>query len=313
MESAKPEAQQAEAAVVDIVPAKAKDPIGNQLVHQPTTPADLLRMAVEGGADVDKLEKLMELKMRWDANEAKKDYLAAMAKFKENPPVVMKDKENKQYGSRYASLESWLSAVLPELSKVGLTPRWDQSQPDGKIAVTCYLTHEGGHSESSKMEGPPDRSGAKNELQQIKSTCTYLRIGTLESILGMSSGLFSINDDGTASNTHPPEPLARAKQAQASRQTPKQETTQQAATEPPKKPQSKEGQEKREFAHICNVQAHVFGLIAENGTLEPKEYQGLLAQAMQLVGAETIPEASQWATQNVTNMVRDEAGVRFIT
>jgi len=174
------------------------------------TPNQLIAMAVQGGVETDQLEKLMELQERWEANQARKAYLQAVSKFKDDPPTVIKDKTNTQFNSKYASIEAWLSAVTPPLSKLGLSARYDQTQEKGMITVTCYLTHELGHSESATMQGPPDTSGAKNALQQIKSTVTYLRIGTLESILGISSGLFSVNDDANGADPKPaptiPEP-----------------------------------------------------------------------------------------------------------
>src|SRR5690606_36377667 len=57
-----------------------------------TTPSDLLRLAVQQGADIAKLEQLMALQERWEANQARKAYVEAMAEFKKNPPEIFKDK-----------------------------------------------------------------------------------------------------------------------------------------------------------------------------------------------------------------------------
>ena len=46
-----------------------------------TAPADLLRMAVEQGADLDRLERLMALQERWEAGESKKKCAVAFAAF----------------------------------------------------------------------------------------------------------------------------------------------------------------------------------------------------------------------------------------
>src|SRR5258708_5782297 len=56
------------------------------------TPADLLRIAVETGADLDRLEKLMALQERWEANEARKAYVVAMTAFKSEPLEIFKKK-----------------------------------------------------------------------------------------------------------------------------------------------------------------------------------------------------------------------------
>jgi hypothetical protein len=56
------------------------------------TPGDLLRYAMESGADLDRLEKLMQMQLAWEANEARKAYVAAMVEFKKKPPEIFKDK-----------------------------------------------------------------------------------------------------------------------------------------------------------------------------------------------------------------------------
>ncbi|MEW8178577.1 MAG: ERF family protein [Candidatus Thiodiazotropha endolucinida] len=183
------------------------EPAGNPV---PMTPANMLAMAVQQGADLEKLEKLIQLEERWDKNNARKAYHAAVANFKRNPPKVIKDKVNKQYNSKYASKHSLVNTVNAELGKYGLNARWDIKQDDdAMITVSCILTHELGHSESVTMKAPPDSSGSKNPIQQIKSTKTYLEIATFESVTGVAAsdegdddgngfGVETINDEQVA-------------------------------------------------------------------------------------------------------------------
>jgi len=169
-----------------------------------TTPMQMLAAAVERGVDTEQLEKLMALQERYQANEARKAYFAAVAAFAVSPPVVTKDKTNPQYGSRYSSLENTVNTVSAELSKHGLSARWQIDQSSG-IAVTCILSHIAGHSEQVTISGPPDNSGKKNDLQQIKSTLTYLKLATFEAITGTASEIGNLNDDGNAAGK-PPNP-----------------------------------------------------------------------------------------------------------
>ncbi len=53
---------------------------------QQATPYSILQLAIEKGASIDQLEKLMALQERHEANESRKAYVAAMAAFKKNPP-----------------------------------------------------------------------------------------------------------------------------------------------------------------------------------------------------------------------------------
>src|SRR5215472_13811391 len=50
------------------------------------TPMQLLQMAMSQNADFYRLEKLLDMQMRWEASEAKKAFVSAMAAFKADPP-----------------------------------------------------------------------------------------------------------------------------------------------------------------------------------------------------------------------------------
>lgn len=156
----------------------------------------VLQMAIDQKADLATIEKFMDLKFKWEANEAKKAYHIAMAEFKANLPTVVKDKVNLQYKSKYASEDALLNTINPELSKHGLSASFDFNQEGGAIKVTCHITHAGGHRESVSLSGLADGSGSKNPLQQIKSTTTYLRKATFEAITGIASSENDSDDDG---------------------------------------------------------------------------------------------------------------------
>lgn len=159
------------------------------------TPADMIRLAVGAGTDLDKLEKLLKLQEAFEANQAKKAYVRAMADFKAHAPLVSKDKVNSQYKSKYTTLGNLINTVSPVLSKFGLSASWDIEQ-NGIVKVSCKITHELGHSETAHMTAPVDVSGSKNPIQQIKSTITYLKAVTFESICGLASTDANCDDDG---------------------------------------------------------------------------------------------------------------------
>lgn len=162
------------------------------------TPMEMLNSAITRGDSLDKLERLMDLNDRWEKAQAKKAFIEAKAAFKASAPVVTKDKTNNQYNSRYASIGSVVNAVNEALSKHGLDADWQFDQSNG-IRVTCILTHVAGHSESVSLVGTPDTSGAKNPLQQIKSTLTYLKLATFEAVTGIATKEGNRDDDGNAS------------------------------------------------------------------------------------------------------------------
>lgn len=172
------------------------------------SPVDTLLNAIQRHPDMDlaKLEKLMDLAERWRAAEAKRAYIAAKAAFKKNMPDVIKDMFNKQYGSDYSSLANLVNKTNPYLSEYGLEASW-RPEPDysNGIVVKCILQHVDGHHEEVTLKGPPDTSGQKNPLQQIKSTLTYLEVATFQAITGVVARSACADDDGNGAGKKQPE------------------------------------------------------------------------------------------------------------
>lgn len=183
----------------DVVDVETKEPAQRAIATaRSATPADLLRIAVEGGADLDRLEKLMGLQERWEAKEAKRAYDAAFAAFKAEAITILKGRkvtDGPLKGKSYAELHDIVNAVTPALSKHGLSSSWKLTIDEKDwMQVTCYLRHVNGHEESVSMGGPPDAGGAKNAIQARASTKTYLERYTLKAITGLSEQ--DDDDDG---------------------------------------------------------------------------------------------------------------------
>lgn len=161
------------------------------------TPAELISEAVKGGADLEKLKGLLELQERWEANQARKAYHEAMAKFKADPPKIEKDK-SVSFGSgkaayKHATLGNVTEKITKALSKFGLSASWRTKQ-NGHTEVTCRITHILGHFEETALAAPSDTSGSKNAIQAIGSTITYLERYTLLALTGLAT--FDQDDDG---------------------------------------------------------------------------------------------------------------------
>lgn len=162
-----------------------------------TDPLQMLNKALDSGKDAETLSRFMALYKEWKADLAKEAFEDAMAKFKGETIVLLRDKTNKQYASKYISLGNLVNTVTPFLSKHGLSVNWDQKQPTpGVIEIICTLTHRLGHFKTNSIMLPPDDSGAKNPIQKIKSTVTYGRATTFEGICGLASSDANLDDDG---------------------------------------------------------------------------------------------------------------------
>lgn len=161
-----------------------------ELVQQSANPLELLRIAVSRGTDIAQLERLMALQERWEANEARKAFNVAFARFKSEAVRIIKNKaitDGPLKGRRYAELFSVVNSVTPALSENGLSASWKLTKDEPQwIEVTCTIQHIAGHSESVSMGGPPDGGGAKSPIQARASTVTYLERYTLKAITGLS-------------------------------------------------------------------------------------------------------------------------------
>ena len=166
-----------------------------------TTPASMIQMAISSGADLEKLEKLLALQERWEANEARKAYHEAMAQFKANPPKIDKDKnvcfktDRGTTSYNHATLGNVTEKISAELSKYGLSASWTTKQ-NGAVSVTCHITHKKGHGEETTLTAKEDNSGSKNAIQALGSTITYLERYTLLALTGLAT--YEQDDDGIA-------------------------------------------------------------------------------------------------------------------
>lgn len=176
-------------------------------VAQPSTPMRLLEMAVAKDASIEQMKQLLELQERWEANEARKAFFAAMAKFKENAPRIVKNVTKKagQMDLHYASLDNVVGTITPALSAVGIRHRWEMKQEGSLVTVTCVLSHDMGHSEATALTGPNDTSGSKNVIQAIGSVTTYLQRYTLLAATGLAASGMDTDGADAIKNPRMPE------------------------------------------------------------------------------------------------------------
>ena len=180
------------------------------------SPVGMMLAALDRGASLEQVEKMMDLQERWEEREAQKSYNAAFAAFKAEAVRIIKGREvtsGPLMGRSYAELHDVVDAVTPALSKHGLSASWKLTKDDRDwLEVTCTLKHVGGHSESVSMGGPPDTGGAKNALQARASTKSYLERYTLKAICGVAEGGDDTDGNPPAASV-PLEILAPAREA----------------------------------------------------------------------------------------------------
>jgi hypothetical protein len=176
-----------------------------QVMAAPQTDSSMLMAIIERAStapefDLGRLEKLLELKERWDAGAARKAFTVAMAAFKADPPKIYKNKHVDQGTGKakydHATHSEVTMKVIAALAAHGMSHRWNiQVTAQSFVEVTCIITHALGHSEQVTMGAPPDSTGSKSAVQAIASTSTLLQRYTLLAATGLSAADLPDADD----------------------------------------------------------------------------------------------------------------------
>lgn len=205
MEVMKPDSIGAEAAL----PKPRKKAADKAPAPSLTFPQQLLHLAItRGNAQPDELDRLIKMVQDADTLEARKAHTVAMTALAADLEGVdlEKNKTNDDFGNKYISIGKLVRTVGPLLAKHGLAASWEPDQSKGAdITVTCVLTHIAGHSTRSSLTVPRDIDGRKNELQAIKSSMTYARSITYETVCGLAATDANLDDDGKASGQPGPQ------------------------------------------------------------------------------------------------------------
>lgn len=171
-----------------------------------TQAVGLIERAIDKDMDLDKLQKLLDMKKEIEADEARRAFAAAMAGFRGEKIMIDKDRTvsystdgGDTISYQHASLGNYIEKTAPAMSRWGLSARWEIKQEDGNIKGRCVITHALGHSEASDwMIASADQSGKKNPIQQIASTRSYIKRYTFEEAMGVAARGDDGDDDGQA-------------------------------------------------------------------------------------------------------------------
>lgn len=177
-------------AVTKIEPSKA-----------PITPMEMITLAVEKGAGIEQLEKLMALQERWQSMQARMAFDAAISAAKAQIKPIIKARAVDFTTAKgrtnyvYEDLALIAKEIDPILAPLGLSYRYRSKQDGAAVSVTCVIAHRDGHSEETTLTAAKDDTGNKNSIQAVGSTVTYLQRYTLKLALGLAA---SKDDDGRA-------------------------------------------------------------------------------------------------------------------
>lgn len=145
------------------------------------------RVVLNPDADMDKLDKMLDMQERILNRNAKQSYTADLAAMQAELPLVGKLGEGHNK-AKYARLEDINEAIRPTLQKYGFAVTFRTKQAEKTLTVTAILSHRMGHSEETDLILPLDTSGNKNAVQAVGSTISYGKRYALCLLLNISTG-----------------------------------------------------------------------------------------------------------------------------
>ena len=158
-------------------------------------PQSLLAAAIEKGASVETLEKLLALAKDVRAEQAREAFNRAFAEFQHQCPVITKTKTAKiqgrsggSYSYSYTPLEEITKQIVPVMTPLGLSISYRMSGTKDTVVAVAVITHELGHSKESGEVCMPVTVGGSgaNPAQCVGIAATYARRYALLSVTGIS-------------------------------------------------------------------------------------------------------------------------------
>lgn len=128
-----------------------------------SSPSEMITAAMASNADLEKLEKLLVLQERWEANEARKKYAKSFAAAQAKIKAVTKSKLNRQTNSKYADLGDVIEEAQPIYTEEGFAVIFYEGDTtkENHMRVCADILHESGHKESYHYDVPLDGVGIK--------------------------------------------------------------------------------------------------------------------------------------------------------
>lgn len=158
------------------------------------------RVALDPNASIEKLERMLDMRERIQAESAKAAFSAAFAAASaEFPAIPLNGKGN--HNKPYALLKDIIGLTRPVLSKHGMALSFSVNSANGKVVVTAELMHAAGHTKATSIELPSDTDKGRNLVQAVGSSQTYGQRYTAQAILGLSLG-DDTDDDGAAAGAN---------------------------------------------------------------------------------------------------------------
>lgn len=143
--------------------------------------AVIARAASDASIDPDKMQRLLDMQMALQAEQAKREFWRAMAAAQAEMEPIKRGAYNTHLKSMYARLEDIDREIRPIYTRHGFFLSFNSDPLAGTLlTVHCLVGHSGGHQERYTLQGALDGVGAKGasnktDIQALGSTRTYLQ------------------------------------------------------------------------------------------------------------------------------------------
>jgi len=170
----------------------AKDYSGQLARPESNDPQAILRYAIDKGADISVIERMMVVRDKLKAESAKEAFDSAMSEFQSECPVIIKEKgvpdRSGKTAYSYAPIEAIEVQIRPLLRKHGFSHTFDTDTASavGWVIAKCVVKHRLGHSEVSTAKFPlGTKTAIMSETQAYAAAMTFANRRALSNAYGL--------------------------------------------------------------------------------------------------------------------------------
>jgi hypothetical protein len=170
-------------------------------------PQALMQSAIDQGADIEKLERLIAMAKDVRAEQARAAWYDAMAEFQKQAPTILKSKRANmgKFSFSYAPLDAILGAVQPVMGPLGLSISFRLIEATAQhVTYIARIVHALGHHEDSGPVTMPIVQGGvvaedkgANPAQRVGIAHSYAKRYAAVAILGIAP---EDDEDAASSN-----------------------------------------------------------------------------------------------------------------
>lgn len=185
----------------------AQTPTVYEAGRPPALAADdpILKLITDKSISLDRVREVLALRKEVEQESARRAFNVAMAQVKARIPEIIKNAENKDNHSRYATLDAIGAAVDPILADNGISTSFYPvpTTRENFVKVECVVSHVEGYERRFEVELPFDTTGLagktnKTQIHGWRSATTYARRTLYEMIFDIKSKKVMVDDDGNA-------------------------------------------------------------------------------------------------------------------